>query len=821
MNIVSRWLQITPHFLAQGASGFKAEFTDEACTPNLSCPMTPTEKFRQAIEATGLNFDGAIVADGKIHRFRANGDRERNSWYVLHLFGDHAWGVFGCWKRSLKQSWSSYESARLSATDRNRLEALSAQAKRESEKEQEELRDRARRIARRILSRARPLSAEHPYLVAKGVSPCTELFESRGTIIVPLRDIHNKLQSLQFIRADGEKRFLRGGQAQHSFFLSDHSPGPLVLCEGVATGLSLADATGYSFACAMNCGNLPAVANAIRKKWPDRDMVVAADNDQWTEGNPGASKATEAAKAANARLAVPQFADASECPTDFNDLMRLAGCEEVKKQIDAGEIPKETDEDVFQRLAKLSPADYDRCRKSEAGRLGVRVDTLDQEVEALRTKNQQGAGQGARLKLPEIEPWGDPVDGGAVLDAVSRRVSRYVALPQPAADVIALWTCHTHALPAFIHTPRLNITSPEKGCGKSTLRDLIGTMVPRPLLCENLTVAVLFRVVDQYQPTLLLDEYDGWIWENEELRTLLNAGHSHTGQACRCVGDDHEVHAFRVFAPAVLAGIGKLPGTLADRSIQIRLVRAKPGEVTARFDSRHTETEQELARKLARWTADNLEAIKLADPSLPPTAHNRSADNWRPIFAIAEVLGGDWPHRALEGYNLIQVIDDSDSQGVGERLLADIRFAFHEKRTDKIFSKTLIEFLNGLEDGPWCETRKGRPITQSWLAGKLKSFKIFPGNIRIGDRQGKGYTLEDFVEVFERFLPEEALQGRPTVPSPEKQGSGSFSEPSQPSTWDGKNNGEPVGNGPLGRRDGSLDSCGWDGIDGDMDEVLL
>src|ERR1044071_9963482 len=126
----------------------------------------------------------------------------------------------------------------------------------------------------------------------------------------------------------------------------------------------------------------------------------------------------------------------------------------------------------------------------------------------------------------------------------------------------------------------------------------------RPLLCENLTVAVLFRVVDQYQPTLLLDEYDGWIWENEELRTLLNAGHSHTGQACRCVGDDHEVHAFRVFAPAVLAGIGKLPGTLADRSIQIRLVRAKPGEVTARFDSRHTETEQELARKLARWAAD-------------------------------------------------------------------------------------------------------------------------------------------------------------------------------------------------------------------------
>ena len=142
-----------------------------------------------------------------------------------------------------------------------------------------------------------------------------------------------------------------------------------------------------------------------------------------------------------------------------------------------------------------------------------------------------------------------------MLNEVAEAISKYVALPDGAADAIALWIVHAHAINAFSHTPRLNIQSPEKQCGKTTLRDVLATLVPKPLLTENLSTAVLFRVVDKYQPTLLADECDSWIHNNEDLRSLLNSGHKRGGQALRCVGDDFEPRAFNVFAPVVLAGI--------------------------------------------------------------------------------------------------------------------------------------------------------------------------------------------------------------------------------------------------------------------------
>jgi hypothetical protein len=192
----------------------------------------------------------------------------------------------------------------------------------------------------------------------------------------------------------------------------------------------------------------------------------------------------------------------------------------------------------------------------------------------------------------------------------------------------------------------LNISSPERGCGKTTLRDLISLFVPRRLLTENLSTAVLFRVVDEHAPVILADEYDAWLKDNEELRGLLNAGHRRGGVVLRCVGDNHEVRAFKAYTPVVLCGIGALPGTLADRSITVRMERAKPGELSARFDPRHTETEQQLYRKLARWCADNRERLQRSDPVLPDGVFNRLADNWRPLFAIAEISGADWPKRS-------------------------------------------------------------------------------------------------------------------------------------------------------------------------------
>src|SRR5439155_25455096 len=141
----------------------------------------------------------------------------------------------------------------------------------------------------------------------------------------------------------------------------------------------------------------------------------------------------------------------------------------------------------------------------EAKRLGIRVETLDSEVAKQRQlSDEAGALHSALATLQSPLVWPEPVDGAQVLDQVSSRFSFYVKLPGGAADALALWDAHAHAFAAFPLSPRLNLSSPESGCGKTTTLDLLAAMTPRPLRTESLTAPVLFRLVDQQQPTLLL-----------------------------------------------------------------------------------------------------------------------------------------------------------------------------------------------------------------------------------------------------------------------------------------------------------------------------
>jgi putative DNA primase/helicase len=384
----------------------------------------------------------------------------------------------------------------------------------------------------------------------------------------------------------------------------------------------------------------------------------------------------------------------------------------------------------------------------------VETGETQSQIEAAKSKPIL---QGSAVLLPEIELWPETVNGADALTKIAEAFARYVALPEGAADALALWAAHTHCFAAFLCSPRLNICSPEKRCGKTTLRDVVAIFVPRPLLMENLSVAVLFRLVNAHAPTILADEYDAWLSDNEELRGLLNSGHRQGGQAYRCVGDSNEVRGFQVFAPAMLCGIGALPGTLHDRSIVIRLERAKQGELRARFDSRRVDTEKELCRKLARWCADNASSFKSCDPAMPQNAFNRLSDNWRPLFAIAEIAGGDWPQRSAVAFTKLNGRDD-DAQSLGVMLLADVRQVFEENRAEKMFSKTLIETLCAMSDRQWPEAHRGKPITETWLAHRLRAFGVSSRTLRIGDNRAKGYELADFKEIFERYLPAGAVE---------------------------------------------------------------
>jgi putative DNA primase/helicase len=461
-----------------------------------------------------------------------------------------------------------------------------------------------------------------------------------------------------------------------------------------------------------------------------------------------------------------------------------------------------TDEAIFDRLAKLSPADYDRCRDDEAKQLKIRTATLDTEVQKRRAKSGEIL-QGGALTLADVELWPDAVNGADTLAGLAETFSRYVALPAGAADALALWTAHAHCFEFFQCSPRLNISSPEKSCGKSTLRDVVSVLVPRPQPTENLSVAVLFRVIESHKPTVLADEYDAWLRDNEELRGIFNAGHRRGGQVLRCVGESHEVRAFNVFAPAVLCGIGALPGTLHDRSIVIRLERAKPGELCERFDSRRVERETELCRKLARWCADNASRLESCDPTLPPGAFNRLADNWRPLFAIAEIAGCDWPQRAADAFTKLTGKEDSDAQGIGAMLLVDIRQVFNETGDGRIFSKNLIENLCAMSDRPWPEARRGKPITETWLARRLRGFGINSRTLRIGDARAKGFETTDFADAFERYLSADWQSKRDSVTNPMDVGDSQFSKRDTENFVTDANAHETIANIELSRRHAS------------------
>jgi hypothetical protein len=429
----------------------------------------------------------------------------------------------------------------------------------------------------------------------------------------------------------------------------------------------------------------------------------------------------------------------------------------VEKPLVAEPEPISETDEVLERLAALPLLEYEQKREAEAEKLNCRISALDRLVNAKRILAEPGDLQGRTVNLPDVEPWPKPVNGAEVLDAVAETYLRYIALPAGAAYALALWCAHAFCFFIFQCSPRLNVTSPEKSCGKTTLRDVTGTLVPKPLFTENLTVAVMFRVIDKHKPTLLADECDAWINDNEELRGMLNAGHRRGGQALRCEGESNEVRAFAVFGPAVLCGIGALPGTLHDRSIVIRLERAKPGEVHQRFDPRHVEHEMELCRKLARFVADNMTALELSDPKLPDCAFNRLADNWRPLFAIAEIAGGDWPKRATDAFTKLTSSADVDAQGIGTMLLTDIRDIFDRIEDDPVSVADLVDALVEMEDRPWPEFSYGKPITKVKLSRMLKRFGIVSELKREGKTVFRGYAKDAFNDAFARYTPYELV----------------------------------------------------------------
>jgi putative DNA primase/helicase len=204
---------------------------------------------------------------------------------------------------------------------------------------------------------------------------------------------------------------------------------------------------------------------------------------------------------------------------------------------------RELDETALAELAALSPLEYDRQRKAEAEALGIQLTTLDKEVGKRRPKDSSAATASNALRLLEIEPWPTTVDGSALLDGIVLALRRFVVMTAHAAEATALWTLFSHALDAAEHAPRLLLMTPEKRCGKTTLLSLIAHLTPRPLAVSNISPAAVYRVIEAKRPTLLIDEADSFMRDNDELRGVVNSGHSRESALwCAALGNQQISH---------------------------------------------------------------------------------------------------------------------------------------------------------------------------------------------------------------------------------------------------------------------------------------
>ena len=415
------------------------------------------------------------------------------------------------------------------------------------------------------------------------------------------------------------------------------------------------------------------------------------------------------------------------------------------------------------RLAVLSPIEYDLQRKEAAERLNIRTDTLDKEVKLARVHTQDiASGNGQNLSMPEDETYPEPVDGAALLNELANTFSRYAVMPPHADTALALWVAFTWCIESVNVAPILALSSPEKQCGKTTVLTMVNNLSARAVPTSNITPAALFRAIEAWQPTIIIDEADTFIRESDELRGVINSGHTRTTAfVIRTVGDEHEPKRFSTWSAKAIALIGKLPDTLHDRSIVIELRRKLVHEITKKLRHADMDAFTILRSKLKRFSEDSKSALRIIRPALPENISDRAADNWEPLLAIAQLAGAKWPEKALNAALALSA-RANDATSRGTELLADIEGIFDDLRCDKIPSHHLIKALCDDEEMPWATYNRGHQISPRQVAKLLGEYGIHSKTIRLSPTNTpKGYEKSQFDDAFLRYLRPGGIEATP------------------------------------------------------------
>ena len=425
---------------------------------------------------------------------------------------------------------------------------------------------------------------------------------------------------------------------------------------------------------------------------------------------------------------------------------------------------------IIAEIDDLAENEFEIRIKEIAKRHGVSTALLRKWWRQLhQSLGEQRPGGGRRVEMPQEDPWPLAIGTAEMLSTILGKIGEHVVLDFPGAVAVALYTVLTYTVSELQLCPMLLLRSAVKRSGKTTLLGLLLRMTFRALSVASISAAALYRVVDSFKPTLLMDEVDATLTQKtdtaEALRGLLNAGNDRTSsRVLRCVGEEKEVVSFDAFGAKVLAGIGHIPDTMEDRAVVVELRRKLANEKVHRFSVLDDQGEfQEIRRKLLRWAADHGREVGRARPAVPYGLNDRACDNWSPLLAIADLAGGEWPQRARAAALELSGAGRDDEQDVRFELLKDIRAIFDAESKESckaITTAILIDKLCDLEEAPWSTFHRGEPISPRGLGRMLKAFGIVSANLKISrdpvtgkDTVAKGYKRETFNDAWVRYLP--------------------------------------------------------------------
>jgi putative DNA primase/helicase len=403
-----------------------------------------------------------------------------------------------------------------------------------------------------------------------------------------------------------------------------------------------------------------------------------------------------------------------------------------------------------------------RERKRLAKEFHVSRSDIDAEIEARRAEAEIAAPMHGHWF---VEPWPEPVDGDALIRDIIRKLQKHSVISHDGALAATLWAmlAWVHDEVA-VHSPILLITSAEPESGKTTLLSILSFLVPRAISSVDISRGALYRSIQRWQPSFVIDEFDDVLaakdGDKAELRSVINSGHTRGQGVVRCITDEHKPEVFPTFCPKVIGMVGrKMPATTLGRCVMVELRRRKASEQITKFKHEDDGELRDLRSRLRRWSMDNTEALRGLAPAMPGGFENRRADNWRVQFAIADLAGEDWGEKAR--FAAIKIDGDSDSRTASGRALADIKSIFDPKDEkgaalvplDRVSSVELIAQLCAYDDSPWKEWKGGKPITPAQLARLLKPYGIAPEVIRLPSGGTiRGYLRTQFEDVWDRYL---------------------------------------------------------------------